>query len=194
MLKKQLFFFILCLCPYLINAQVKRDSTKKTLIIGASFTYIWNFKPDPFRFEKEYVFHESTLNLNLGYQLHENFRLGITGMQIKTNTKYTEKETQYIVGASFKYVQEMAYKNDFFVETGFYRGNYCTCRPEDSVTFFDVPYKKDNLTYWGLGAGVEIKLARHWQLDLGFYNYLILDNFPQKYNFTQYVIGIDFVL
>jgi len=175
-----------------MNAQ-EEEVAGQNLFLGASFTYIPNFEVDPFGFGEEYVFHESTLNINLGVQIHKNIRLGLTGMHIRTNSKYSEKEQQYILGGSVKYLfNDLQDKTRFYLETGFYKGNYCTCLSDNRGDPIQEPYKREGLSYWGFGGGVERKLSKHFQLDLGFYNFLILQNIPPKYNFTQYVIGIDY--
>ncbi len=78
-----------------------------------------------------------------------------------------------------------ANKARFYIEGSLNMGNYCTCLPES-------PYMRDNLYYYGLGAGIDWQLTKWVRLDLGFFNYNIINKFTEKNNYTQYIVGLDF--
>ena len=78
-------------------------------------------------------------------------------------------------------------KSNVFVELSGNKGNYCTCYP-------NFPYTRENLYYLGIGGGVNFRLHKQFFLDIGFTNYDILNNIKEKYNYTQYIIGINYLI
>ncbi|GAB4409357.1 MAG: hypothetical protein OHK0039_12960 [Bacteroidia bacterium] len=74
-----------------------------------------------------------------------------------------------------------------YPEAGIHRGNYRTCGDFD-------PYPAPGLWYASLGGSLSVQVSRRIQAELGFYNYQIINNIPDKYNYTQYIAGLEYLL
>jgi hypothetical protein len=166
--------------------QAKQKSyLKKTFIAGSSVTVI----PDKEiinGINKNTRFTETTWALNLQYDFSNHYRAGIDFKNIFTNGQLSGKNHYYMVG----FINQWKFfhtKNTFtFLELAPYLGNYCTCGEDN-------PYKKTGLFYLNAGAGINIKLAEHLRLDLAFHSASIINKQPGRYNFTQYIIGLDYL-
>lgn len=164
-------------------SQNKESYLFKKVIFGSSVTYIWDSYDNSF-------FQEYTWNVNGAISLNKRLFLGVQALTIYAKDSKSEWENYYIYGVlgQFNLLQSKEYRA--FIETSVNKGNYCTCGVE-------FPYLKDNLYYFGLGAGFDIPLkfiSENLYIDMSFYNYTILNKIKTKYNYTQYIIGLNYYL
>lgn len=158
-------------------------------ILGTSLTYIWENSsansglPGTF----PYLYQEYTWSLNLAYPLSKRWAVGLDNKLIWTESTFSARKNYRITGAQAQFNLTPSTPNRLFLYSGLYQGNYCTCGEGE-------PYRKDNLMYWGLGFGWNVRLSNNIYLDLGFENFEMVSREPGKYNYTQYIIGLDFHL
>jgi len=158
----------------------------KSFITGLSLTYIWDY--DNTGSLTDYRYNEYTWNLNAAVSISKRIYSGVQVMTIFISGTRVDGDNYSMYGLFGQYNFTPKKKSRFFIETSFNQGNYCTCGKLD-------PYKKDDLLYWGLGIGLEKPLksiSKSLYLDLSFVNYTILDNLQDKYNYTQYIIGLNY--
>lgn len=155
-------------------------------VLGTSVTYILDSYPLPTNLTRDYTYQEVTTNLNFGIDVYKGIRVGFQNLLINA-ARSDEKERFNITGGFLQYGFKRKTGSRIYLEGSYNTGNYCTCKDEE-------PYKRPQLDYYGIGAGYDWKLTNWLHLDLGFFNYNIIDDEPGKYNFTQYVIGLDFQL
>ena len=154
------------------------------IVFGTSLTSIKNVRDAG---SGQFIHREKTWNLNLSTNINKNFRVGIQYLAIFTSLNKKDNQSFFIAGAFGQYnlLPGIFKKTRLYIETSINTGNYCTCNPDD-------PYQKDNLYYHGLGLGFDIPIRKWLHFDIGFMNYNILNNYPPKYNYTQYILGLDF--
>jgi hypothetical protein len=145
--------------------------------VGGSLTYIWN-EGDPA------LHQEYTLNVNLSYQFHPRWTIGLAGLNIWSQGVTQQWIHHVLVGTFGQFNLVNVPRMRIYPEVGLYRGNYCTCGQAD-------PYKIPFHWYRSIGAGTSIHLTSGLSLELGFYGYKILGELPGKYSYTQYVIGVE---
>lgn len=181
-MKNYIVYFLLFVANISIDAQqyMKRSNIQ----VGTSGTYIWELE----RSVQGKQFQEFTFAFNIATSVHRKVQVGINSMTIfHTDFNTSKFNRSNITGIFGQYSLYSTAKKNLFVELSANRGNYCTCDP----TF---PYTRKNLNYIGIGAGANIHLYKQFYLDLGFSNYNILNKFKEKYNFTQYIIGINYLI
>lgn len=174
---------ILVLLSFSLQAQ---NEFGKSFIIGTSLTFIPNYQKN--YTSSDYNYYEYTWNLNAAVSLSKRVFIGVQVMTIFTNGSRIENTNYSIVGlfGQFDFTPKKDYR--LFLETSINLGNYCTCGDFD-------PYKKEKLSYWGWGGGVELPLrflSSKLYLDLSFITYLILNDIENKYAYTQYIVGINY--
>ncbi|MDH5476059.1 MAG: hypothetical protein OEX22_10240 [Cyclobacteriaceae bacterium] len=163
-------------------------STFDNLIVGSSYTFIWDM--DKSNTVSYYTYYESTWNVNIAVSLNKRLYMGIQSLFLFTQGSRVDKKKYAIYGLFTQY--DLMPKRDtrFFIETSINQGDYCTC----GVSGID-PYRKKDLYYWGFGAGFDRPLksiSDKLYLDLSFVNYIILNKYNVKYNYTQYIIGLNY--
>jgi hypothetical protein len=154
--------------------------------MGASYTFIF----DDLNTDDLFRYQEHTLNLNAAVSLGTHLDLGVAYLAISVREKGAPSERFSLAGAFMQY--------DFlrdspgmrlFAETGFYRGNFCTCGN-------DAPYYRPNLSYIPYGGGMEFKLfkKRPWYLDMSFLWYQLVSRVPgtNTWAYSQYVAGLNY--
>lgn len=165
-----------------IFSQNDRTFILNKIIIGTSLTLITDKRENPV----PYTYDEYTWNTNLAIDLNKRLRVGLQYMGLWTQKDKVHDGNYFILGTFGQFnILPRADKARLYVEGSLNTGNYCTCLP-------DRPYLRDNLYYYGLGAGIDWAVAKWVHLDLGFFNYNILNKFDGKYNYTQYIVGLDF--
>ncbi|HRQ28785.1 MAG TPA: hypothetical protein PLU49_01845 [Saprospiraceae bacterium] len=157
-----------------------------TLVYSSSFTYIFDSQTKTYD-GKYNIYHEKTwangLSLNLNKSLYFGFDYlymwtsGSAYDDIKSNNNY------YLYGLKFQYDFIPQYRDMLFAEASISYGNYCTYGKLD-------PYKLDGLVYLGMGVGYDLPITKMLAFRMGFNNYLILNRVEEKYNFTQYILGL----
>lgn len=195
-----LFFAMIYLFP--LNGQVQSNFADR-LIIGSSLTYIWDFSqttqasPTP-------KYNEYTWNNNIALRLSRNMYFGLSYLNIYTNGSIIQRNqnkwnhysiiglfTQYDLEDTFRRIAKLpqhertSYRRAF-IEISGNLGDYCTCGQED-------PYRHKNLFYYGIGAGYEFPIINSVYLDLSFMSYYLTIKNTDKYAYTQYVIGINYI-
>lgn len=176
---------LLALGMALSGLQAQKNQGRKVplyaLKVGTSFTYIWNESED-----KEY-----TWRLNAAWQFSSRFSAGVNLMNIWNESPLRDQQLIHAVVAGpfgqFKLTDSRVW--DLYAETGIFVGNYCSC-----LDLYEVPYKRNGLVYWANAIGVNVRINRFIQLDMALADHIIFNRVPKKYNFTQYIIGLDFLL
>lgn len=166
-----------------------QDRFARSLTLGTSYTYIWNqtsIAPSV----NETTHQEFTWNTNIALEVLPKWHLGFQYMNIRSiSERNANRQSQHQLFGLFNQYDFYTSQNGIrlFGEAQYKYGDYCTCGQLD-------PFVLEDLHYLGLGGGVEVPLYKRLKLDLAFYNSVILNNVPLKYNFTQYVIGLNYRL
>lgn len=147
--------------------------------LGTSLTYIWDTGVAE---HQEYIW-----SVNVSWLLSRRLSVGLNHLAIWQRSPFTASFRAHIGGPMLQYKLTDGRIWDLMLESGLYFGNFCSCDAD-----FEVPYKRNGLFYWPHGFGANVRLTRQLQLDLGFMNHIILNRVPRKYNFTQYIIGLDY--
>jgi hypothetical protein len=182
-MNKPLFSLALALLIALPAFAQEADSSKgfrPFVRIGSSLTYIWNN-------ENNGIHHEYTLNLNASLALSPRWSAGASVLRIWTRRDLSPKNQYVMAGLFGQYNITIDPKVRLYPETGIYRGNYCTCGDVD-------PYRSSNIWYWSMGGGASFALRQNLHFEVGFVNYQILSRITDKYNYTQYIIGLEYHL
>ncbi len=188
---KYLFFPIIYLTllsiPCKSIAQTNNKEYFNKVIVGTSLTLITNLYENLNAPKQEDKVLEYTWNTNLSLEINKYFRTGFHYMYIVEKSKYFDNQKYFMAGTyiQFNPLGKKTPPNRVYIENSLNIGNICSCGNDRS-------YKLDNLKYWGLGLGADLKLTNWLHLDLAFHNYIILNKIQEKYNWTQYIIGLDF--
>lgn len=180
--KIEVIIFFLFL-SFNLNAQNDLKFAQRIIILGNSLTYMTEYNDAiPARY------HEFTWNKNISINITPNIYTGISYQNIYTSGSTvnisSNKNKYHLVGVFFQYDFLPKVKNKLFVETSWNYGNYCTCGNKD-------PYEVKWVNYIGFGGGYELPLNDIISLDLSFILYRIIENIESKYNYTQYVVGLN---
>lgn len=187
-------FFVLALLFFFVQAPAQKTDAGlnplqpyyKSIVIGGNYTYIFDSEiPSGAGYKSSYKEH--TLAANIAFDFSKHFRAGLDYKKIFTNGVISGKNQYAVYGAFTQYKFFNNPKRFFFGELGFYKGNYCTCGQGS-------PYKKENLSYLSFGAGYNVRLYNNLRLDLAFTNAQVVSKVVQPYAYTQYIIGLDYVL
>lgn len=168
-------------------AQSNNKDYFNKVIVGTSLTLIPNLYENLNAPKQQDKVSEYTWNTNLSLEINKYFRTGFHYMYIVEKSKYFDNQ-KYFMGGTYIQFNPLGKKtppNRVYIENSFNIGNICTCTN-------DKPYKLDNLKYWGLGLGADLKLTNWLHLDLAYYHYIILNKIQGKYNWGGYIIGLDF--
>ncbi len=188
---------LLCSFSSLVMAQNKMKIGER-IIIGNSLTYIWETNdliPN--------TYQEFTWNKNIAVNLTNTLYGGISYQNLFTNGSIVSanqvKNRYYLAGVFVQYDFLPAKPNRLIAELSWNVGNYCTCGDGDPYEFVNANNNANEtlnnsnvLNYIGVGGSYEIMLHQFLALELGFYNYNILGDVKEKYNYTQYIIGLNF--
>ncbi len=179
-------YYIIIIFSLTVNATIFSQKYMKPLdiVIGGSPTLIRNDERSV-QGKRE---TELTLAFNIATSLHERVQIGINSMTIfHTDFNTSKTNVSRILGVFGQFSMFSSQNGNIFMELSGNKGNYCTCFP-------NFPYKLENLYYLGIGAGANFRLYKQFFLDIGFTNYDILNNIKEKYNHTQYIIGINYLI
>jgi len=182
-MKKLLLFFAISMNFLACFSQKKESYFLKSLVFGTSLTFKWDGSAFNSDFFQEYTWH-----MNGGITLHKQAIIGIQTLKILSKSGSKAWNSSYIYGFFTQYDFFPKQKFRLFSELSINRGNYCTCGNFD-------PYTVENLNYLGYGFGFDLPISSHSDklvLDVSFYNYLILNDIDAKYNYTQYIIGLNY--
>lgn len=158
----------------------------KKVTIGASYTFIF----DDQNTDDLFNYQEHTLNLNAAVAIGADLDLGAAWLGITAREKGQPAQQYSLAGGFLQYNLLRGMPGiRLFLETGFYRGNFCTCGE-------GTPYRRPNLSYIPYGGGLEGRLfkSRHWYIDLSFLWYQPVTRLPGEnpYAFSQYVLGVNY--
>lgn len=195
---KEIFKCVIILFIFSSNTLFSQNKFKdyfaKTFVVGGSYTRMADVNDD--KKAGTHYFNENTINVNVMMSLTKRFWLGLQVKPIFTK--------QYILGGITKsfynfnglFTQfDIVNKNGFriYLETSLNLSDYCSCAKENA---WDDPIRKKGLLLWGGGGGLEFNLnpkkAKNIFLEMAFFNYVILQKIPYKYNYTQYILGLNY--
>ncbi len=159
------------------------------MVAGTSLTYIPNLANPVSAFPEGYFYHELTWSINLALDLNRRFRVGVENKTLFSQSPLSGRNTYFMAGVfgQYDFLRQRKGGFRFFPELSFHYGNHCTCDPGD-------PHRVDGLYYIGFGLGLNWPVSKRILLDFAFNNHEILNKHPYKYNYTQYIIGIDYRL
>jgi hypothetical protein len=157
--------------------------------VGTSLTYIYNSNKNDYP-PGEHLYEEYTWNVNFAASINKYLDVGLQFMNIFTSGTHVNNNYYQIYGtfAQYDLLANRSPRFSLFLESSINRGNYCTAGHLD-------PYEKNNLWYAGLGGGFELPadfLLSGLGIELSFFNYQIINQIQTKYNFTQYIIGLNY--
>lgn len=182
MKKNTVLLLLTILFTHSVFSQETRTFVLDKVTVGTSLTRI----RDKYETPSIYDYYEYTWNTNLAIDIAKRWRIGMQYMALWTKKDKVSDGNYFILGTFSQFnLIPRANKARLYIEGSLNMGNYCTCEPNS-------PYLRDNLYYYGLGAGIDWELTKWVRLDLGFFNYNIINKFTEKYNYTQYIIGLDF--
>ncbi len=195
MKQKSILIFVFLLFSTSIFAQKKDNFLFNSFTAGTSLTYIWEGEINGDKYTgapREFIYNEYTWNINFATSLSKSFQLGIQVLNIYTSGTRIENEYNKIYGmfVQYDFLYRTPYSVKMFIDMSINRGDFCTAG-------FSDPYTKKGLWYHGMGGGVELPLkmiSKKLFVDLSLYNYMILNKIEKKYNFTQYIIGLNYHL
>lgn len=182
------FFFVFILFTYLhVFAQ-----DNKTWYFTTSYTYIFDSVPItgvlPFQ-DGLYKMNEHTFNVNVARDVYKKMiRAGVHYNHIFKESEIRSFNS-FILGfhAQYNYLSKWV-KDDLNFELNLSTGNYCTCGDE-------MPFRRDGLFYYGFGISYERKVHGPFFVKLGFSNMFIINRKGlDAYNFTQYIVGLQYRL
>jgi len=195
MTQKSIIIFVLLLFSTNIYAQEKGNFFFNNFTAGTSLTYVRDVEIYGNTYTGapgEYIYNDFTWNINFATSLSKNVQLGVQVLNIFSSGTRVDNEYNKIYGmfVQYDFLHKTPYSVKMFIDMSINKGNYCTCDILD-------PYTKEGLWYHGMGAGVELPLKRISKrlfVDLSFYNYIILNKIEIKWNFTQYIVGLNYHL
>jgi hypothetical protein len=160
-----------------------------SLVVGSSLTYIWNSNDVDYPTDQHF-YEEYTWNLNVATSLNKRIMVGAQLMNLFTKGTHVPDRNYMIYGlfAQYDFLAKKETKTSMFLEMSINRGDYGTCGHLD-------PYRIKGLWYHGMGGGFEFpvkRISERLYVDLSFYNYFILSRIQTKYNYTQYIIGLNY--
>lgn len=183
---------IVVLLVYQFTAFSQLENSSKApmrFVVGASYTYIWDNEANAGSGTHKY--QEHTVNANFAFSFVSRFWIGVQALPIFTRRDIgllTYRSNYTILGTFLQY--DLIKQNNWkiYVESSFNYGDYCTCGKVD-------PYRVEGLTYLGMGLGAQLPIrfiSKHVFLDMGLFSYYILPGIDFKYNYTQYIFGLNY--
>ena len=176
-----------------INTEPEQEKNNKFFLknfkAGTSLTYIPNSNETDYPVG-ENLYEEYTWNVNFAASINKHLNIGVQLMTIFTSGTHVDDYIYNIYGIFTQYdlLANRAPKYALFIESSINTGNYCTAGHLD-------PYKKNNMWYAGLGGGFEFPvnfIINRLSFELSAHNYQIINNLKTKYNYTQYIIGLNY--
>ncbi len=188
---KKIAFIILIFISNFSFSQISSEYLFSRIEFGSSLTYIWE-KQDMTSYEHR--FNEYTWNLNSSISILERLDLGVQVLTIFTKDNYYQDLETYNIFGFFSDITLLKMNTGkIFGEISFNHGDYGTI---GKGNIFDDPYRVPNLNYLGIGFSLEILIYKripNLYFELGAYNYVILNDIDFKYNYTQYIIGLNYI-
>lgn len=177
-----ILLFCIVVLPAKSNQIFAQDSTdlgSNRIFLSTSLSYKW--EPDFGRF------HEFTYNLGVGYSLNPRWNVGVSALRLWVSDTISGVNTYLIWGPFAQYNISVSPNSRLFVEGGLYAGDFCNCGD-------NFPYRSPGNFYWALGGGFTHRIKGNLFMEVGFHSFNIFNAIPKKYNFTQYIIGLEYQL
>lgn len=192
---KKLLFTLIYLVPFITSftqEPTKKSFFGKTFTIGGSYTLISDLYDD---LQKRYLYFEHSVNINFAVQLSKRTYLGVQTKPTFTNLKVISDPWDFYrfngIFFQFDLIQHPRFR--FFIETSLNESDYCTC---ENGNYWNVPYKAKGLIFAGIGGGFDIilnnKKQKNLSLELGIFDYLLINSIPEKYPYLQYIVGLNY--
>ncbi|MFN8394606.1 MAG: hypothetical protein U0176_08045 [Bacteroidia bacterium] len=150
------------------------------IVVGSSLTYIWDPEMSHFR--------EYTWAVNLAFSPRKRLYIGANLMNVWISSDTAARQHFQLAGAFAQY--HIGNKQSVYMtpELGYYRGNYCTCGPEN-------PHRRAGINYLAVGGGFGVHIFQGLEADIGFMVYqplLSRKGLDYAYSYTQYVLGLNY--
>jgi hypothetical protein len=160
-----------------------------SLVVGSSLTYIWNTNDDDYPVGTN-LYEEYTWNLNVAVPLNKRFMVGAQWLNLFTKGTHVPDRNYMIYGlyTQYDFFAKIKSPVSMFLEMSINRGDYGTLGHLD-------PYRMKGLWYHGFGGGFEFPvrpISERLFFELSFQNYMILNKIQTKYNYTQYILGLNY--
>ncbi len=176
---------LLCFLVLSFVTQAQKRYFAQNLIVGTSFTYIWDYS----NFDRSVRYYDLTYHINTAVRLSKRLYWGFDGLFIRAGGTVVPYENYKMLGSVFQYdVLGNGEGGRWLIEVGYFRGDYCTCNKGNP----EWPFRRAGINYLDVGFGGEIRLIKDLFLDIGFNRYYLLDKIPEKYSWTQYVLGLNY--
>lgn len=186
---------LICFVVCCSSLQAQEGFFGKSLYLGTSLTYIPDYNRDfkPVKRYDEWTWNaDATVRLNSflygGLRFKRIFTNGTRGLVPRPSENY------YMVGLLGQFdllevldKQKLTGRNRLLVELSWDYGNYCVCERDD-------PHKVEGLQYMGWGVSYDLAITPVISLDLGFNANYILNYSNESYSYTQYIIGLNFLI
>lgn len=173
--------FILILSVVVYGQHQKLKFAEK-LVLGTSISYLQDYNRDFYRY------HEWTGSLNIGVNIDHHFMIGLQNLFILGYGTRVATDNFNLFGTFIQYDFFDKSKNRLYIESGFYKGNYCTCGNSD-------PYKVNGLNYLNFGGGFELSIRKNINLEFGLSIYKILNSENKDdYGYGYYIAGINYII
>jgi len=191
---KKIFLILLFFQAGEVFSQSQNENVSyfgKTLEIGSSLTYIWDDNNRP---PGDFLYSELTWNVNVKMKLHKRVWLGAQIAPIFTRTRNfstVSKENYNLFGIMTQFDFVSKKEVQLFGEVSLNRSNFLN-------QYFSNPTKMEGLSYFGFGGGGNILINKKFKqnlfLEISFFNYYLLNDIPNKSNYTQYIVGLNYRL
>jgi len=190
MKKTALLFLIIFIFVNTVFSQSKKNKYFLNKVeFGTSVTYIWDSP-----ISDNYFFQELTWNVNGSISISKYMNIGIQSLVIFATSYIPPDTANYNIVGVFSQFNVLNQKEvRIFGEVSLNKGDYCFCVKGN---IYDEPYRKAGLNYIGYGFGIEMpifKNNKHLIFEAGFHNFLILNRIKYKSNYTQYILGVNYV-
>jgi hypothetical protein len=152
---------------------------RKSIIGRYSFIFDYYETSDPF------YYREHNVSLALAVSVTSDIDFGIVYQPILVQVRQREPQKYYMFGPIIQYDFIRRPNNlKVFVETGFFKGNLCTCGD-------DIPYLTNNLSILPLGGGLDFPISNtNFNVSLSMHFYRILDNSLDASSYGHPTLGI----
>ncbi|MEL6650244.1 MAG: hypothetical protein AAFQ87_05490 [Bacteroidota bacterium] len=176
---KTILLFLLCLVSlYSLKAQFRGAFAQ----VGGSYLQ----ESDGSGFANEV---EASLRTSIGLEWGKHWTSGIRIQQVWYRASAWRFERMWMIGPFVRWGTAFDKPGRFFVEAGYMRGNYCTCR---SISM--EAYREEGLHYFSWGGGVEVRVIPGMYVEGEiFFNHIL--RYPEPtYGYNGYLLGLVFHL
>ena len=142
---------------------------------------------------EDYWFYENSVHGAFLIDITKHINIGLQYNYLWTRFQQETQSEHYIVGILGRYEHLFGKKLRLFGESSFDYGNYCPCIKDEGVDNY--PYKKEDITYLGLGIGSSYQVIRSFRIYLSMAYYTLLEKQPpQHFEYFQPLFGIQYYI